>query len=99
MRQRPYAAVPTDMVGQVRTFRAPEIPIGLLDGDWSETGEISGLEGWSINRGLDGEIAICAPGCNPGSTTLGPNERSLAGRLLYKLASDLLDAEEARRAI
>lgn len=99
MRQRPFAAVCSDLVGQVRTFRPAEIPVGLLDGDWSETGEITNLEGWSINRGLDGEIAVCAPGCNPGSTTLGPNERSLTGRLLYKLASDLLDAEEARRAL
>jgi hypothetical protein len=86
MRHPFFAAVATDVVGNVRTFRA--------DGDGEDDGAVPDLDGWKVSRHGNGEVSLCAPDCDPGALTLGPNERSLAGRLLFKLANDLLDRRQ-----
>lgn len=96
MRHPFFAAVATDVVGNVRTFRADDVPTGLLDGE--DDGAVPDLDGWKVNRHENGEISLCAPECDPGALTLGPKERSLAGRLLFKLANDLLDRRQHSRA-
>jgi hypothetical protein len=68
----------------------------LLDGE--DDGAVPDLDGWKVSRHGNGEVSLCAPDCDPGALTLGPNERSLAGRLLFKLANDLLDRTETHQA-
>lgn len=94
----PFAAVASDVVGQVRTFPAGEIPHGLLDGDAPAAASVAGLDGWRIERADRDEIMVMAPECNPGAMTLSPKERALASRLLYSLARDLLDLKEQHQA-
>lgn len=91
-----FAAVATDVVGNVRTFTAGEIPHGLLDGDGPPTAR--GLERWRIESGDCGEIMVMAPDCDPGALTLSSKDRSLASRLLYSLARDLLDLKRQPQA-
>lgn len=91
-----FASVATDVVGNVRTFNAGEVPHGLLDGDTSPPAR--GLERWRIENGDRGEIMVMAPDCDPGALTLSPKDRSLASRLLYSLARDLLDLKKDPQA-
>lgn len=93
-----FAAAASDVVGNVRTYPAGEFPLGMLDGDGATASGVSDLEDWRIERGADGEVMVMAPGCDPGALTLSPKERSLASRLLYKLACDLLEREDQRQA-
>lgn len=92
----PFAAVASDVVGKVRTFPASEIAVGLLDGDTPQAAR--GIDGWRIENGEGGEIMVMAPDCDPGALTLTPKERTLASRLLYSLARDLLDLKVQRPA-
>lgn len=93
-----FAAVASDVVGQVRAFPAGEIPHGLLDGDAPPAASVGGLDGWRIEHGDRDEIMVMAPDCDPGALTLSPKDRSLASRLLYSLARDLLDLKGQHQA-
>jgi hypothetical protein len=52
----------------------------------------------ACSTGIFGEIMVMAPDCDPGALTLTPKERTLASRLLYSLARDLLDLKVQRPA-
>lgn len=93
-----FAAVASDVVGQVRIFPAGEIPHGLLDGDAPAAPGATVAEGWRIEHGDRDEIMVMAPDCDPGALTLSPKDRSLASRLLYSLARDLLELKDRPQA-